>query len=144
MATTASVEATSIDFMFLSSLSWLRAGRNRISSDPGEFGFHLTQLLKQLIELGGPAQLLIFIDRGKQDRARLRKRDDVGGIETTDPGVFPAELQDHALKPILLSLPLAERMGLQQVIDPPRLGRGPTHGNARTACVVERFSLEDL
>src|ERR1035437_5721034 len=98
MPTTASVEATSIDFMILSSLCWLRAGRNRISGDPGEFGFHLTQLLKELIELGGPAQLLILVDRGKQDCARLRKRDDIGWIEAADPGVFPAELEDHALK----------------------------------------------
>ena len=128
--------------MILSLPGRLHTGRNRIGGDPSEFGFRLTQLLKQLIELGGPAQLLVLIDLGKQDSARLCKRDDAGRIETTQAGVFSAELQDYALQSILLSLPLVERMRLQQVIDSTGLGGGATHGNPRDARVGEGFTLE--
>ena len=44
----------------------------------------------------------------------------------------------------LLSLPLAERMRLEQVIDSSSLRRGASHGNARTAVVAEGFSVESL
>jgi len=44
-----------------------------------------------VIELRGPAQLLVLVDNGKVDRARLGKSDDVHGIETAQAGVLPAE-----------------------------------------------------
>src|SRR5439155_8468445 len=103
--------------MIVSSGGRRRAGGNRIVGDADEFVFHLAQVSQQLIELGRPSQLLVRVDFGKHDSARLCKRDDVGGIETAHASVFPTELQDYALKPILLRLPLAQRMRLQQVID---------------------------
>ncbi len=63
-------------------------------------------------------------------------------LRPSQTAVLAAELYDHALQPILFSLPIAERMRLQQVIDSPRLGRGATHGNAGGACVAERFTFE--
>src|SRR5947207_4398454 len=128
--------------MILSSRGRRGAGGNRIASDASEFCFHLTQLPQQLIELGGPAQLLVLVDLGKYDSARLCKRDDVRGIESTHASVFPAELYDYALKPILLRLPLPQRMRLQQVIDSPRFGRRTTHGNSRGVGVTKRFTLD--
>ena len=67
------------------------------NSAPG--GFDMIQVLQQLIELGGPPQPLVLIDIGKQDSARLRKRDDVGRVETTQPRVLPEQLAplDRAL-----------------------------------------------
>jgi hypothetical protein len=122
----------------------LHTGRNRKGGDPRELGFHVIQVLEQLIKLGGPPQLLILIDLGKHDRARLPERDDVGWIETSQAAVLAAERHYNALKPILFSLPVAQRMGLQQVIDSPRLGRGATHRNPRRPCVAERFTFEGL
>lgn len=65
-------------------------GWNRIGGDPGEFGFHVIQVLEQTIELGRPAQLLILVDVGELDSARLGKGDDVGWVEATQPRVFSA------------------------------------------------------
>jgi hypothetical protein len=96
--------------MILSLPRRFRAGRDRVRRDPNVLGFDTIQLLKQLIEFGGPPQLLVLMDFWKNDSAWLRKSDDASGIETTQAGVLPAELKDYALKPILFSLPLAERM----------------------------------
>src|SRR5207253_7186592 len=119
-------------------------GRNRKGGHSCEFGFHFAQLPQKLIELGWPAQLLVLVHLWKHDPARLRKCDDAGGIQTTQARILPAKLEDHALQPILLSLPLAQRMRLQQVIDPARLGGRSTHGIARRARVAERLALERL
>src|SRR5439155_21130447 len=69
---------------------------------------------------------------------------DASGSQTTQARALPAKMEDHVLQPILLSLPLAQRMRLQQVIDPARLGGGSAHGIARRARVAERLALERL
>src|SRR6185437_8614126 len=100
-----------------------RSRWNRIRADAREFGFDLTQILQQSIQLGGPAQLLVLVDFREHDSAWLRECDYVRRIETAYPRVLPTKLHDHTLQPILFRLPVAQRMRLQQVIDSPRLSR---------------------
>src|SRR5438067_12258944 len=130
--------------MILSLRGRRRAARDRVGGDAREFRFDLTQILKQSIELGRPPQVLALVELGEHDSAGLRELDDIRGVETAHSGILAAELHDYALQPVLLCLPVAERMRLKQVIDSSRFGRRAADRNSRRICVTERFALEDL